>query len=215
MSGLGPLANPLTGLPGRNLALSYEIAWQSGGPLGIGFLHRRLRALPAGDRDFAKQLAHRFPDDFSTVYPTNLISKRNAQVRQTFFIVSYAVGRRKLSLQPRLMLGATRFGPQGAEVALKRRDSNQLSILRLKSKIISGVLSKSTFGAGFLAEWSFWRRWSLFGMADVTRFKYNLTYTYYLENQIDKAVTVEELAGDKFVYPLQAGAGISFRLSKK
>lgn len=214
MSGLGPLATQLSGLPERNLALSYEIAWQTD-QLGVGFLYRRVNALPTSQPDFARRLALQFPDDFATIHTNGIYPKRDKWMSQTFFTLFYALEAGRWSFQPRLLLGGTRYAPKSVEVALKRHNSNQLSVLQMRSNALENVLGKTTLGAGLLIERPIWRRWSLFGTAEWTRFKSRLKYTYSLEDQVDHSFATQEFAGGKFVHFLHIGGGISFRISKK
>lgn len=212
--------DPLASLPRHNLSVPFELQWQMKNRFGLVFQFRHINISANIRADFTERMNGSFlynyyaTIDFPGVYDE---FNHGEDATQAFFSLSYAMNAGKWSLQPRLMLGGTTFYPLAADIVLKRRDSNELSLLTLQPDNTdeSGAATSLTFGLGTLLERHLWRRWSLFGIAEWTAFKPNLTYTYSLENQITGAIQTQDLSSDELVQMLHLGAGLTFRISRK
>lgn len=216
-----PVIDPLISLPTQNVSVAYEIQWQIGRRFGIVFQYNYVNIATDIRGNFMEQLQREFPDDYVTFRLGDLSSQmRHGQgPTQGFLGCSYAFDAGKWSLQPRILAGGTTFFPLGATVALKRRDSNQLSTLTLKPNQTPefGSVSTFTFGLGTLVQRHLWRRWSLFGTAEWTTFKPDLLYYYTLENQVDGSTVTKTFGSSRahLVHMIHAGAGLTFRITRK
>lgn len=214
--------DPLLSLQASNNSILYEVQWQSKRHFGVVFQYCFITLSASIRRSFTDQLQREFPNDYIIEYIEGLPSpyQNGKNPVQGLLGCSYAFDADKWSLQPRLLLGGTTFYPRDAEVALKQQSSNQLSILTLKpnnNTLENGSVSRFTFGFGALGQWNFWRRWSIFSIAEWTMFKPDLLYSYLLVNQVDGSETIRTYGSGstQWVHTLHVGAGLTFRITRK
>ncbi len=217
---LSALADPLVSLPRHNVSIPFEFQWQMKSRFGLVFQYRPVNIDANIRAAVANQVARLFPDDYATINLPGVYPEFNNgdDASQALIALSYAMEVGKWAIQPRLLLGGTTYFPLTAEVALKRRDSNQLNLLTLQPNDVdaeTGDAASLTFGLGALLQRHLWRRWSIFGLAEWTAFKPELTYTYSIENQIDNTINTQILSSNQVVQMLHLGGGLTFRISRK
>ena len=212
--------NPLASLPRHNVSVPYEVQWQMKNRFGLIFQYRHVNITANIRADFTERMKGLFPYDYVTIDLPGVYDEFNhgEDAAQAFLALSYAMNTGKWSLQPRLMLGGTTYYPLPAEIVLKRRDSNHLSLLTLQPNDVdeeSGAAASLTVGLGTLLQRHLWRRWSIFGIAEWTVFKPNLTYAYSVEDQVNGAIQTQNLTSDEWVQMLHLGGGLTFRITRK
>jgi hypothetical protein len=214
--------DPLLSLPKNdNNTVFYEVQWQSRRHWGVLFQFSFINISANIRKAFTEQLQQDFPNDYILEEIKDVPEPylHGDSPVQGLLGGSWAFDAGKWSLQPRVLFGGTTFYPLAAEVALKRRDSNQLSTLSVKpaDATIEGNVSAFTFGFGALGQWHLWRRWSIYGMAQWTTFNPNLLYSYRLVNQVDGSETLQTFGSEnaRFAHVVQAGAGLTFRITRK
>ncbi|HOY08209.1 MAG TPA: hypothetical protein PLO67_22530 [Saprospiraceae bacterium] len=215
------LIDPLLSLPDDNNSVLYEVQWQSRRHWGFFFQFSFINISASIRKTFTEQLERDFPNDYvlEEIKDVPEPYSHGESPVQGLIGGSYAFDAGKWSLQPRIMFGGTTFNPLSVDVALKRRNSNQLSILSVKptNTLEDGSVSAFTFGLGTLVQWHLWRRWSIFGMAEWTTFKPDLLYSYRLVNQVDGSETIQTFGSSdtRFAHVIHAGAGLTFRITRK
>ena len=217
---INPITDPLISMPRHNAALSYELQWQINRRFGVVFQFRNIYISRNIRTDVAEQVRLANPYDFTTVNLPGIYydATSDQDANQALVAVSYALELGKWSLQPRLMLGGTTYYPLEAEISIKRRDSNQLDIIHLLPVFTSEEgrsMSAVTLGAGALVQRPLWRRWSVFGLAEWSAFKPELTYTFSIENQVDGGIQTQYLYTNPLVQVLHLGGGLAFGFGRK
>lgn len=213
--------DPLLSLRDDNNAVLYEVQWQSKRHWGIIFQYSLIRMSANIRKEFTDQLQRDFPNDY-VLEQIQDVPEPYGQGKnpvQGLWGGSYAFDAGKWSFQPRFLFGGTTFYPLAADVALKRRNSNQLSTLLIKPTNAQeeGTVTAFTFGLGALVQWRLWRRWSIYGMTEWTTFKPDLLYSYQMINQVDGSETIQTFGSGstQFAHVIQAGAGLTFRITRK
>lgn len=215
------LIDPLFSLQPGNNAFFYEVEWQSRWRFGILFQYSFINPDNSPRRPFTEQLLREFPNDYGDVYIEGvpLPYQRDENPVQGLLGCSYIFNAGKWSIQPRVFFGGVTFHPLSSEVALKRQNSNQLSVLELKPLHVTqdGHVTRFTFGFGTTGQWNFWRRWSLFGLVQWTTFKPDIVYSYRLVNQIDESETIQtyDSGAAQRVHMIQLGTGLTFRITRR
>ena len=213
--------DPLLSLPKNNNLVFYEVQWQSRRHWGVIFQYSYINMSANIRKVFTEQLQRDFPNDYilEAIKDVPEYEQHGDSPVQGMIGGSWAFDAGKWSVQPRILFGGTTFYPLTADVALKRRDSNQLSTLSIKPTNApeDGNFTAFTFGFGALGQWHLWRRWSIFGTAQWTTFKPDVLYSYRLVNQVDGSEGIQTFGSGntRLAHVIQAGAGLTFRLSRK
>ena len=215
-----PLIDPLTSIQPDNNAVGLEMQWQSRRRWGVFFQYTFIHSLNSVRKTFREQLQQVFPYDYISEDIKGIPEPYQSSEGplQGLLGVSYAFDRGKWNVQPRLFLGGSSFFPLSADVALKRVGTNQLSKLSFKpvNAEQDGSTSAFTFGAGAMAQWHFWRRWSLYGSLQYSTSRWNLQYSYQMADQVTGVEDIQLYESDKrWLHNVRAGAGLTLRLTRQ